>query len=309
MSKNEWDVYAEDIYEYFKNTDEDTIVQNAIQKFKEIPMDTKELITDGLRGLDFLPGMIDEEKDDFSLIRIYVNMLKNRIEDFKWMYDKLADHRSKVTYLKIVRYWLFFDITELLMSKETAFRDYFDLDIIPDASDAVLADCGAYTGDTIIDFYHTYSGDYRRIYAYEMVESTFNVLVNNTMELSNIIYRNCGVGKEKTSLFIDDDSWDAGSRLTDHGSVQVDVVSLDEDIREPLSIIKMDIEGAEMDALEGAKQHILNEKPALLISAYHKPNDFFDIPRWIYEQRDDYRIYLRMNGKSAWPADFIVIAV
>ena len=79
---------------------------------------------------------------------------------------------------------------------------------------------------------------------------------------------------------------------------------------EKITFIKMDIEGAEKDAIKGAKNHIKNEKPKLLVSAYHIPEDIFAIPKLIDDIREDYKFYMRYNGYCAiWPCDYILFAV
>ena len=94
------------------------------------------------------------------------------------------------------------------------------------------------------------------------------------------------------------------------GNVRIEVVSLDEDIKEPITIIKMDIEGAEKAALRGAYHHIKNEKPRLLISSYHMPEDIFEIPKLIHSIRDDYKFYMRFNGHNGlWPCDYVLFAI
>ena len=45
--------------------------------------------------------------------------------------------------------------------------------------------------------------------------------------------------------------------------------------------ITVDVEGAEMDLLEGAVETLKTQKPILTISMYHKVTDFFDIIPWI----------------------------
>ena len=65
----------------------------------------------------------------------------------------------------------------------------------------------------------------------------------------------------------------------------------------------------EQDALKGAARHIAEEKPRLLISTYHKPEDLFQIPRLIDSMRNDYTYYLRFNGKGLWPCDHVLFAV
>ena len=50
----------------------------------------------------------------------------------------------------------------------------------------------------------------------------------------------------------------------------------------------MDIEGAELEALEGARRMIMEFKPRLAISGYHKPEDLWELPNKLKELNPDY---------------------
>jgi len=71
------------------------------------------------------------------------------------------------------------------------------------------------------------------------------------------------------------------------------VVSLDECILEPVTFIKMDIEGAEYEALEGAKHILKKDKPKLAVCLYHKKDDMWRIPYLIKSLVPEYRLYIR----------------
>ncbi len=73
------------------------------------------------------------------------------------------------------------------------------------------------------------------------------------------------------------------------------------------TLIKMDIEGAEKEALLGAEKIIKEKKPKLIICAYHKPEDIYELPRTIMEMRNDYKFTLWQIGESFW--DIILYAV
>ncbi len=62
----------------------------------------------------------------------------------------------------------------------------------------------------------------------------------------------------------------------------------------------MDIEGAELAALEGAQGLICKHKPALAICVYHRPTDFWDVPRKVLSMYDGYSVYLRHYTESIY---------
>ena len=87
----------------------------------------------------------------------------------------------------------------------------------------------------------------------------------------------------------------------------VEVVRLDDAVEEGVTYIKMDIEGAELAALEGSAATIRRNRPKLAICVYHRPSDYFDIPRWIDGMQCDYRLYLRQH--SSFNIDTVLYAI
>ena len=86
-------------------------------------------------------------------------------------------------------------------------------------------------------------------------------------------------------------------------------MTLDEDIEEKITLLKMDIEGAEYQALLGAADHIRNDYPVLAISVYHSNEDLLRIPQLIRDFCSDYRFYLRYYGGAIYPSEYVLIAV
>lgn len=81
-----------------------------------------------------------------------------------------------------------------------------------------------------------------------------------------------------------------GSRIQD---IVINVISIDEKLNgNPVSVIKMDIEGSELEALKGAERTIKKFKHGLAICVYHKPEDIIEIPSKILELNPDYKLYL-----------------
>jgi FkbM family methyltransferase len=115
---------------------------------------------------------------------------------------------------------------------------------------------------------------------------------NNLSGHNNINFYTTGLAESiKTMNFQTD--YRSASNLSEAGTVQIEVDSLDNQIKENVSFIKMDIEGAERIALQGARKHILMDHPKLAVCCYHKVDDLRKIPEQVLEIRNDYSIYLR----------------
>ena len=93
-----------------------------------------------------------------------------------------------------------------------------------------------------------------------------------------------------------DDSGPGTNCLGDEGKRSVKTKSIDDLVEEQnlstLDFIKMDIEGAELKALQGAERCLRRFKPKLAISLYHKPEDIFQIPKYIADLGLGYKFYL-----------------
>lgn len=68
---------------------------------------------------------------------------------------------------------------------------------------------------------------------------------------------------------------------------------------EKITLINMDIEGAELSVLKSAINTIQNDRPILSICVYHKVEDLIEIPNWIKDNTKDYVFELR-KYPSSW---------
>ena len=73
---------------------------------------------------------------------------------------------------------------------------------------------------------------------------------------------------------------------------------VDQSIR--TTYIKMDIEGAEFDALRGARPVIERDKPILGICVYHEQHDLWCLPLLMKAAFPEYRMYLRCHEGDGW---------
>lgn len=296
------------LYETFKYIEPNDIYVKVMNTFFSLSEGQRIEYLSLNKRYTFLNNSIDITEDDYSLIVEHIEMMIANVDKFYWLYERLSDYRSKYTLVGIIEYWFDFNIAKLHNLTETIFLDYYDLDIVKCDENEVLVDLGAYTGDSVKDFINTY-GSYKRIYAYEITPSTFNTLTNNTANFSNIVLRQKGVGAENGYMYLNDKPDGAGNKLLEQGDTKVEVVSIDNDIDENITLVKMDIEGAEKDAIIGMQNHILREKPKMMISSYHIPDDIFNVPILIDSIRNDYKFYMRFNGCGIWPCDYVLFAV
>lgn len=86
---------------------------------------------------------------------------------------------------------------------------------------------------------------------------------------------------------------EGSAKVASEGNDRIEVVSLDSYIKEKVTFIKMDIEGAELEALKGCQNTIKKYRPKLAISVYHKKEDIIEIPGYIMSLVPDYHFYLR----------------
>lgn len=237
--------------------------------------------------------------------------LKEHINDFIWLYDKLNDYRSKKLLFSILNNWYNFDFETIDSSIERNYPHYFDLDIVKCSKKEVIVDIGSYTGDTILDYFKFYGNDnYKKIYCYEITDNVFDVLKNNLSHYSNIEFRKKAVLDNSSQVYISKSiSDDSANKISNDGDIAINSVSIDEDIQEKISLIKMDIEGSELLAIKGCQNHIINDNPKLLISIYHSYDDLWKIPRTIDNINSNYDFYLRCYGSNIFPTEIVLIAV
>lgn len=224
-------------------------------------------------------------------------------EEFDSAYNLLCDSLSRKTYIDILNFKVSGKIKYLFdceYQKELVYDD-----ILRFGEEELIVDLGAYDGDTIAEF-SRHTKDYKMIYAFEPDAKNFKKLERNTAEMERIKLYNLVAWKGKEVLSF---SSNAGrnSKLSKSG-IQILGDSVDNVIQQKPTLIKMDIEGTESKAIEGAANTIKECKPKLYICAYHRNEDLFSLPLQIDRLSSGYKFYLRHHPYiPAWETNYYCI--
>lgn len=182
-------------------------------------------------------------------------------------------------------------------------KQYFDLPILQtDIEGEIFVDGGSLNGKTSTYFMEWCKGKYNKIWIFEPDKSNRAVcektLYDSGCKNFEIIPK--ALWSEERSIDFNSRSNGASAVIDNKqpcnnwGRVErIEAVNLDTVIHEKVTFIKMDIEGAEYNALMGSKRIITQYKPKLAISVYHKPEDIWVIPELICQINPDYTLYLR----------------
>lgn len=173
-------------------------------------------------------------------------------------------------------------------------NEYFLPGIVKKRKDAVYVDAGAYDGDTVKKFIEFQDGEFQKVAAFEMDKNNYDKIDFGSFD-KRVKFYNCGLWNEKK--VVSAMSSEMASSFSEIGNKKAQVVTLDEIMEnEHVTLIKMDIEGAEVEALQGAAQTIKRDKPDLAICVYHRREDIWEIPLLLSEMVGQYKFYLRHHG-------------
>lgn len=217
---------------------------------------------------------------------------------------QLADPCSKSSYADYINSRLFGHTADL-PSSHTPYGLLCDplLQIRPDET---YCDCGAFVGDTIEAFLGM-THSYRKIYAWEPDPQNASGLQRfiKQRDLKDIkVIEKCVGGASGWLTF--DATGTSVSSPNQNGNHLVSVDTIDVQCSDS-TLIKIDIEGAELDALKGAEHTIRSFKPKLLIAAYHRREDCFCLQQLLTSYRSDYRFFFRWHRSA--PDDVMLYAL
>lgn len=228
--------------------------------------------------------------------------VQDRWESLVNIYKGLADERSRTTLFELIVAKLNKYCDSSLLEVADNNKHYFnELTFCINPHNEVFVDCGAYNGDTILQYAAFTDMKYKKIYAFEPDSEFIIKLKENTKSLKNIEVINKGNWKKDDVLTFKRNG--EISHIDDHkGENSVHVTTIDKAVKDIVTFIKMDIEGSELEALQGATNTISSYMPKLAICCYHKKDDIINLFQYINgieNQEKKYNIYLRHHSNNA----------
>ena len=242
-----------------------------VHKLSEI----EEMVNDFVVVLAFAAGyqeIVDKIQDIASRHTLYVpdvpvvgnglftyEYCMENAEKIQQVYDMLADDYSRKVYANIINFKISGKI-EYLSAVTTPKSEIYKKIIKPGLNE-VYVDLGAYNGDTIKEMLEFTHGKYAAIYALEPDKKNFKKLSKFVSGMPHVFAYNAAVDNI------------LGER--------------------PATIIKMDVEGFEREAIWGSALTISHHTPKLMVSLYHRNEDIFELPLLIRKLNPSYKFYIR----------------
>jgi len=244
------------------------------------------------KSIAYLSEIFDME----IITRSFVEENSVFLEDF---YQNLLDQKSKDSFTA----YLLSKVRQDMQYLPPVFEkvQYFPQGIFELTDRESYFDCGAFEGDTIAAFLKATGGQYRHIWAIEPDKSNYQQLIRYVQDenLTHIDVVNKGIYSFSGRLPFQE-TGNMLSMITADSDAYIETDTIDHIAAgNPVSYIKMDVEGVELEALKGAEQTIKTYKPILGISIYHKQQDLIDIPTYIKTIVPEYKFYFRVHKKLA----------
>lgn len=219
-------------------------------------------------------------------------------------YGILGDEQSRRELREQVRWRWSLDYN-CLSSPLPGVETYFPPDLLSPLDEEVFVDCGAFDGDSIRAFLAQANNRFRHAYGLEpdpdnrrrLQEYVSGLPIELGGKISVLPYavgsRSMKIGFQVTSS--------AASKFATGGETEVECRRLDEVFADGgPTHIKMDIEGAEPDGIQGCAGLFRTSRPAMSVCIYHRNEHLWEIPLPIKSLAPDYSVFIRRYAEDCW---------
>ena len=243
-------------------------------------------------------------------VRMFNDIKNATFSDFelkvKQLHSILFDYMSFVVAMTVLIETYKFDFDYERIAGLCSQNQYFPKDIIRLTDSESFVDAGAFDGDTINIFMQKVK-TWRGIYAFELSENNYNTLQEKISGLNGVKTYPFGLSDKQGEVQYSEKGNSSVVCLGDETKTGK-LARLDDVLKnEPVTFIKMDIEGAEVSALKGAEKIIRTQKPKCAISVYHDPAHIFEVPFLLKQYVPEYRLFFRHH--SQFPYETVCYAI
>jgi len=225
------------------------------------------------------PGFVQDQRQDWRLFE----------PEWADLFASLQDEPSRQTLLDVVRYRLTAN-ARIMQNYAVHMQDQYFEPFLNLGSD-VFVDAGGFDGDTTEEFCSRYP-DYRQVHLFEPSQRNMRAAKARLAAYRDIVFHQEGLSDQVGRITFDAEAGSA-SAVTSGPGEEIQMTTLDLAVAEPVSVIKMDLEGWELTALAGCRRHIREDRPKLAIAVYHRASDFRKVWRYARSIHPDYKVYLR----------------
>ena len=214
------------------------------------------------------------------------NTFMEHLPELQEAYESLIDEESKKTFCGYLLSSVSDRLGEVVYSNNV---HYLLEGFIPKAGDVVI-DGGVCDGETAAFFADMGC----KVYGFELDKNNFDI-AKKLADKKNFVVENFGLGSYRHKINYTPSG--SMSKFDSNGTETAEVITLDSYVREKniqhVDFIKLDVEGAELELLQGSVMTIARFKPVLALSAYHKWDDFWTLMKFVKSIRSDYEFAMR----------------
>lgn len=222
----------------------------------------------------------------------------------------ISDRESRSNFYKNIRSRFLAELQ--ILPRAIDYSVQFKNEFLKQNPKEVFIDAGAYNGDTIKLLLDSSPFEFKEIIALEPdpanLEELNKYIEKLTQKTREKIQTISVAVSNKNGIITFDGSGTEQAQISSSGGIAVECAKIDDLFHaKEVTFIKMDIEGAEPEAIEGASNIIAQYSPALAISVYHQINHLWEIALLIHRMNPDYSLLFRPHAAGGW--DFMLYAV
>lgn len=239
--------------------------------------------------------------------------IATHLSEFIALGERMADDYSRYSLYSVLLSHLTGDLEWTLTAGKPYPSLYFRSGLWTLGQNERFADCGASIAESTSAFMDVTDGVFEKIWMIEpdqINQKVLNTFIDKYRSEYSVVPKGeielleYAVSDEDGEMPFLHEGGHGGHLLSSATGLEncrpVAIRRLDDILDQAPTLIKMDIEGAELGALKGASRYIAEAKPKLAISAYHRHSDLLEITRYIDSLRSDYKIGLRHHTEERW---------